>query len=306
MLHICEVESPSMIEQNVGRVISRFGAELILETKDSGHIRCTTRRKLEHVACGDFVRWQHETQGNASVLDILPRKNVLSRPDFRGRMRAVAANVDLLLLVSSWRPAPNWEMLDRYLVAAHQLPTEVLIIMNKADLRTQYSNAAQEAALAEYTTVGYRVVHADAKSGEGIAEIQKALGAATAVLAGQSGVGKSSLVAQLLPEQDIRIGDIGDTGEGRHTTTVATLYPLADGALIDSPGVRDFALPPLDLAQLQLGYPEFDTIGNGCKFNNCTHNHEPGCGVKAAVANRDLPPQRYQRYLTQLASQKIN
>ena len=295
-----------MIDHDVGRVVSRFGAELILETQNDGNIRCTTRRKLEHVACGDFVRWQKEVQGNASVLDILPRKNVLSRPDFRGKMRAVAANVDLLLLVSSWRPAPNWEMLDRYLVAAQQLPADVLIIMNKADLRSQCTTVEQEAALEEYIAVGYSVIHADAKSGAGITQIRQSIGNSVAVLAGQSGVGKSSLVAQLLPEQDIRVGEIGGTGEGRHTTTVATLYPIDDGALIDSPGVRDFALPPLNLAQLQAGYPEFAQIENGCKFNNCTHQHEPGCGVKTAIANQELPPQRYQRYLTQLASQTIN
>lgn len=292
-----------MIDHDVGRVISRFGAELILKTQDNTNIRCTTRRKLEHVACGDFVRWQKEAQGNASVLEIMPRKNVLSRPDFRGKMRAAAANVDLLLLVSSWRPAPNWEMLDRYLVAAEQLPADVLIIMNKADLRAECANAEQEAALEEYIAIGYPVVHADANSGAGIAQIRAAIGSSTAVLAGQSGVGKSSLVAQLLPEQDIRVGEIGGTGEGKHTTTVATLYPVEDGALIDSPGVRDFALPPLDLAQLQAGYPEFSQTESGCKFNNCTHKHEPGCGVKAALANQELPPLRYQRYLTQLAKQ---
>ncbi len=295
-----------MIDHDVGRVISRFGAELILETKLNGNIRCTTRRKLEHVACGDFVRWQKETQGNASVLDILPRKNVLSRPDFRGKMRAVAANVHLLLLVSSWRPAPNWEMLDRYLIAAEQLPAEVLIIMNKADLRIQCAAPSQETALEEYVAIGYPVIHVDAKSGAGIAQIRQAIGNSVAVLAGQSGVGKSSLVAQLLPEQSIRVGEIGGTGEGKHTTTVATLYPIDDGALIDSPGVRDFALPPLNLAQLQAGYPEFAQLESGCKFNNCTHKHEPGCGVKTAIANQELPPQRYQRYLTQLASQTIN
>lgn len=295
-----------MIDHDIGRVISRFGAELILETQNDGNIRCTTRRKLEHVACGDFVRWQKEAQGNASVLEIMPRTNVLSRPDFRGKMRSVAANVDLLLLVSSWLPAPNWEMLDRYLVAAKQLPADVLIIMNKADLRAECATPEQEAALEEYSAIGYPVVHANADNGAGIDAIQQAIGSATAVLAGQSGVGKSSLVAQLLPEQDVRVGAIGGTGEGRHTTTVATLYPIGDGALIDSPGVRDFALPPLDLQQLQSGYPEFAQLESGCKFNNCTHQHEPGCGVKAAVANQELPPQRYQRYLTQLASQTIN
>ena len=126
-----------MVERNndIGRVISRFGAELILATQDGEHIRCTTRRKLDNAASGDYVRWQKEAQGNAVVTAIEPRKNVLSRPDFRGKIRVIAANIDVLIVVSSWRPQPSWEMLDRYLVAAEQLPAEVIIVMNKADLR---------------------------------------------------------------------------------------------------------------------------------------------------------------------------
>ena len=298
-----------MIENshNIGRVISRFGAELIIATEKGEHLRCTARRKLEHVACGDYVEWQQEAQGNASVTAIRPRENVLSRPDFRGRLRAVAANIDLLIIVSSWRPEPNWEMLDRYLVAVRQLPAEALIVMNKSDLRGEYATQEDEACLEEYSRIGYQVVHANAKTGQGIDEIRGALGDKTAILAGQSGVGKSSLIACLLPEESIRIGSIADTGEGRHTTTVAKLYPIiGKGALIDSPGVRDFALPPLNPAELQSGYPEFAAFEGLCKFNNCSHRHEPGCAIKAAVHSNDLPPRRYQRYLNLLTRQLNN
>ncbi|CAA6810601.1 MAG: Ribosome small subunit-stimulated GTPase EngC [uncultured Thiotrichaceae bacterium] len=289
--------------QDIGRVISRFGAELILATYNGEHIRCTTRRKLDNVASGDYVRWQKEAQGNAVVTAIEPRKNVLSRPDFRGKIRVIAANIDVLIVVSSWRPEPSWEMLDRYLVAAEQLPAEVIIVMNKADLRGEYSAAADDVYLEEYSRIGYQVIHTDTKTGQGIAEISDALGEKTAILAGQSGVGKSSLIACLLPEQSIRVGEIGDTGEGRHTTTVATLYRLAGGSLIDSPGVRDFALPPLNPSELQSGYPEFAEFAGMCKFNNCTHQHEPGCVIKSAVKSNDLPPHRYQRYLNLLTRQ---
>lgn len=289
--------------QDIGRVISRFGAELIVATHDGEHIRCTTRRKLDNVTCGDYVRWQKEKQGNAVVTAVEPRKNFLSRPDFRGKIRVIAANIDVLIVVSSWLPEPDWEMLDRYLIAAEQLPAEVIIVMNKADLRSEYGTATDDACLEEYSRIGYRVIHTDTQTGQGIAEIGAALGDKTAILAGQSGVGKSSLVACLLPEQSIRVGEIGDTGEGRHTTTVATLYRLAGGALIDSPGVRDFALPPLGPVELQSGYPEFADFAGKCKFNNCTHQHEPGCVIKSAVNSNDLPPHRYQRYLNLLARQ---
>ncbi|WP_020393604.1 ribosome small subunit-dependent GTPase A [Thiolinea disciformis] len=300
--------NPSVSDQQLtGRVITRFGAELILETAQGETIRATTRRKLEHIACGDYVAWQTESQGNASVIDILPRQNVLLRPDMRGKPRAVAANIDVLLVVSSWRPAPNWEMLDRYLIAARHLPTDVIIIMNKADLRAAYSSAEQEAALAEYEQVGYPVYPVQAKTGQGLSALRQAIKGKTAIFAGQSGVGKSSLVSALVPELDLKIGAIADTGEGRHTTTVASLYHLPEGgALIDSPGVRDFPLLPLSVLDLQAGYPEFQAFMGMCRFNNCTHHHEPGCAIKAAIASHDLPPQRYQRYLTLLAGQNNN
>ena len=293
--------------QDIGRVITRYGAELILETQSGEQIRCTTRRKLEHIACGDYVRWQLEAQGNASVLAILPRQNVLERPDFRGKLRPVAANLDIILVVSSWRPEPNWEMLDRYLVTAQLLPAQVLIVFNKADLRDTYSNPEHEACLREYLNIGYQVVHVQAHERLGLELLEEAIQGKTAIFAGQSGVGKSSIIRQLVPETDIRIGEIADTGEGRHTTTVSSLYHLpGQAALIDSPGVRDFPLPKLTPHQLQLGYPEFVRFAGQCRFNNCTHQHEPGCAIKSALTAGEIPPRRYQRYLTLLKSQSNN
>ncbi|MFN3785422.1 MAG: ribosome small subunit-dependent GTPase A [Thiothrix sp.] len=286
-----------------GQVIARFGAECLTETSQGTLLRCTTRRKLEHLACGDYVQWEHQAQGNAAITAILPRRNVLERPDLRGKPRPVAANIDVLLVVASWQPPPVWETLDRYLIAAQRLPAEVLLVMNKADLRRQYSTPAAEACLAEYEQIGYRVLHIAAEQAQGIDALLPAIGERTAIVVGQSGVGKSSLAAQLLPQSDIRIGTLAETGEGRHTTTAATLYHLPQGGhLIDSPGVRDFGLIGLDFATLEAGFPEFRPFLGACRFNNCTHNHEPGCAVKAAYQAGKLPPQRFARYLTLLAN----
>ncbi len=294
---------------DVGRVITRYGAELVLENDQGEHIRCTTRRKLEHVACGDYVRWQREAQGNASVIEILPRKNALSRPDIRGKLRTVAANIDVLLIVNSWRPAPNWELLDRYLITAHSLSADPLIIFNKSDLRSQYADTEHLACLEEYQRLGYVVLHTQASGVDyqDIAAICRYVAGRTAILVGQSGVGKSSLLHKLLPKKGIRVGAIADTGEGRHTTTVANLYHLpACGTLIDSPGVRDFALGSLTVPELQAGHPEFEPFMGLCRFNNCTHHHEPGCAVKAAVLSAKVPQRRYERYLGLLKSQINN
>jgi ribosome biogenesis GTPase len=287
----------------VGQVITRFGAELLVETGHATLMRCTARRKLEHVACGDHVQWERQAQGNAAVTRILPRKNVLERPDFRGKPRAIAANIDLLVVVTSWQPAPVWEMLDRYLIAARRLQTDVLLVMNKADLRASHAAAEAEACLEEYQQIGYPVLHVSADQQQGVASILDAIQGRTAIVVGQSGVGKSSIAAQLLPHEDIRIGDIADTGEGRHTTTSATLYRLpSGGSLIDSPGVRDFGLSGLDFATLQAGFPEFSPFLGECRFNNCTHNHEPGCAIKAAAQAGKLPARRFARYLGLLGS----
>jgi len=293
-------------QTGIGRVVTRFGADLLVEAESAGFaapFRCTTRRKLDQVACGDRVQWERQAQGNAAVTGILPRKNVLERPDFRGKARPIAANIDLLVVVSCWRPSPAWEMLDRYLIAARRLPAEALIVMNKADLRARHASAEDEACLAELAKIGYTVLHVAANARQGIGDILTAIQGKTAIVVGQSGVGKSSIANQLLPEAEIRVGEISDNGEGRHTTVSTTLYHLpGGGTLIDSPGVRDFGLTDLKAIDLQVGFPEFQPYLGECRFNNCTHNHEPGCAVKAALAAGELPPRRYQRYLNLLRS----
>lgn len=286
-----------------GQIITRFGADFLVETANAELLRCTARRKLDHLACGDYVEWERQPQGNAAITALLPRRNVLERPDARGKLRPLAANIDLLIVVASWQPAPVWETLDRYLIAANRLPAEVLLVFNKADLRSSHASAEAESCLAEYQRIGIPILHVSAHQQQGGSSILDAIRGRTAIMVGQSGVGKSSLARQLLPDTDIRIGSISDTGEGRHTTTSATLYRLpSGGSLIDSPGVRDFGLTGVDVATLETGFPEFRPFLGGCRFHNCTHNHEPNCAIKAAVAAGQLPPRRFARYLSLLAN----
>ncbi len=292
----------SSLPAGIGQVITRFGAELLVESTDSDLLRCTARRKLDHIACGDHVQWEQQAQGNAAVTRILPRKNVLERPDFRGKPRAIAANIDLLVVVASWQPAPVWEMIDRYLVAAHRLSADMLLVMNKSDLRTAQTTDEHEASLQEFQQISLPILHVSAEQHEGIEQILNAIGNRTAIVVGQSGVGKSSIANCLLPDADIRVGTIAETGEGRHTTTSATLYHLpSGGSLIDSPGVRDFGLTGLDFTALIDGFPEFTPFLGECRFHNCTHNHEPGCAIKAAVNAGQIPARRFSRYLGLLA-----
>ena len=291
-----------MTNTTTGRVITRFGAELIAQTDEGETLRCTAKRKFEQIACGDYVTIEIAEHGISRVVAIAPRHNALTRPDFRGKIRTIAANIDQVIIILSWLPEPFWGLVDRYLIAASLLNTEAILVINKSDLASQYATNKSLEALQEYQKIGYTLIETEAVDQEhnrGISNLQQALNNNTNILVGQSGVGKSSLAQLLLTDVDIRVGDISNSGEGQHTTTTTTLYTLPSGGfLIDSPGVRDYTLPPDISAQdLKSGYREFADYSQHCKFNNCTHNHEPQCKVRDAYEAGDIPPKRYKRYI---------
>ena len=288
-----------------GRVITRFGAELLVENpdKDSDQtpIRCTAKRKFDSIVCGDFISWHHNLHGNASVDDLLPRNNALTRPGYRGRPRTIAANIDLLVVVNSWLPETSWNLVDRYLIAAEQLNAEAVIVMNKSDLAQTQATDEDWAAMKAYQAIGYPVLEMNAMTGEGIAELSKLMQNKTSIFSGRSGVGKSSIANKILPESDILTGLISGSGEGKHTTTTATLYDLENsGYLIDSPGVRDYALGDISEADLAEGYIEFVQYQDACRFHNCTHDHEPKCAIRNAVDENKINKDRYLRYIDAL------
>jgi ribosome biogenesis GTPase / thiamine phosphate phosphatase len=278
-----------------GRVLTRFGAELIIEDEHGSRHRCTTRRRLQDAVCGDRVCWKPGDTGNPVVTEILPRRNLLKRLDPRGQIRPVAANIDKVVLVCARRPLPQWPLVDRYLVAIEALEAAAVLVINKADL----DEGAESRNVALYRRLGYPVIRTSVTTGQGLDELRGHLKDATSVLVGQSGVGKSSLIQALLPGEELRIGDLSEaTGEGRHTTTAARLYHLPGGGhLIDSPGVRDFSPPPLEPDALAHGFVEFRPHLGHCRFHNCVHDQEPGCAIKAAVDSGQITKERYGSYL---------
>jgi len=294
---------------NTGRVITRFGAELLVENPDKTSnkecdqtpIRCTAKRKFDSIVCGDFITWHHNLHGNASVDDLLPRTNALTRPGYRGRLRTIAANIDLLVVVNSWLPETSWNLVDRYLIAAEQLNAEAVVVMNKSDLAKAHATEEDWAAMKAYEEIGYPVLEMNAMTGEGVAELSQLMQNKTSIFSGRSGVGKSSIANIILPELDILTGLISGSGEGKHTTTTATLYDLENnGYLIDSPGVRDYALGDISSAELAEGYIEFLQFQNSCRFHNCTHDHEPKCAIRTAVDENKINKDRYLRYIDAL------
>ncbi|MBI5517082.1 MAG: ribosome small subunit-dependent GTPase A [Deltaproteobacteria bacterium] len=264
------------------------------------------RPPLEPVTVGDQV-WLGDPATAPRVLAIQPRRTVLSRPDPHdpGRELLIAANVDVVVVVLAVKNPPfHPRLLDRYLVAAGRGGAEAVVCLNKLDLATADERLALADTLGEYAQAGISVHPCSAETGEGLEAIRERITGRVCVFAGHSGVGKSSLVAALLPESGARVGAVSPAhGKGRHTTTGSELYALADGTrVIDTPGVRSFGLWAVDARALGWYFPDFDAHRGGCRFSDCTHSHEPRCGVREAARAGALSAARYDTYLRILAS----
>ncbi len=282
-----------------GRVVIRHGATLGVEASDGEVYQCQTRQNIGHPVCGDRVVWQKIDQTSGVVTALLPRVSVLSRPDFSGQDKPLAANISQLVVVLAPRPEPSGYLLDQYLVAAETIGVAPLIAINKIDLLQDNDKSGFLQKFAHYQQLAYPLVEVSAKLGQGMDSLVEKLKDETSILVGQSGVGKSSLIKTLLPTMEIETGKLSQaTGLGRHTTSAATCYHLPQGGrLIDSPGVRSFRLAHLSITQLENGYPELRDYLGHCRFHNCSHEHEPGCAVRQAEAEGKLNPQRLQNYL---------
>lgn len=295
-----------------GLVISHHGAALQIETPDGRLIRCTSRRKIDALVCGDRVRWQPEPAGEGVIVAVEPRRTLLVRPDARGQLKPMAANVDQLLVVAAPRRPTLHEpektatamqlideqLIDRYLVAAVLLGIEAMIVINKMDLFTAEGLAEAEQLACMYREIGYRVLFTAAKLGTGLTPLREALKNKVSVVSGQSGVGKSSLVNALQPGGEVKIGEVAaGSGAGRHTTTTAVLYHLKSGGdLIDSPGVRDFSLWKVSARELAQGFVEFAEHARHCRFGDCSHGSEPGCAVERAAQEGHIHLRRLASY----------
>lgn len=310
------------------RVISHHGRQLFAETESLERVKCKIRQNLGDIACGDYIVIQQETdpgglQQNV-VVAIKERSNMLVKTGFAGAIKPVAANIDQVVIVTSLKPKPNPYLIDRYLAATENLPSKALIIINKIDLldgiEQEQESKKQESEkqasekpeskkhelqklvddlTALYQSIGYRVICASMEKNIGIAEISEALGSATSILVGLSGVGKSSIVKKILPLEEIKIGETSTaTGEGKHTTTVSAFYHLDnDGIIIDSPGVRDFTPSSDSIEEITNGFIDVRKFNGACKFTNCSHTNEPGCAMKQAVSDGHLNTLRFKNYL---------
>ncbi len=282
-----------------GTVVTRYSnqADIMSELiPDSPLRRCYFRSHLESLVTGDRVIWR-DGNPNGVVSAVLPRTSQLERPDNRGNIRTVVANIDYILIVVAPEPEPYGELIDRYLVASEHHQISPIIILNKSDLDTE--RVSQVATmLASYKDLSYPVVTVSAKTGEGIDQLSTLLTHRTSVFVGQSGVGKSSIINTLCPPAQATTARLSTAKtKGRHTTTTADLYLLpGGGSIIDSPGIREFGLIHLDQQQLARGFIEFRAFLGRCRFRNCSHKDDPDCALRNACEEGEILVRRFESY----------
>jgi ribosome biogenesis GTPase len=252
------------------------------------------------VAAGDRVLVQPLEPGHGVIETVLPRRSALARPDpfYAHLKQIIAANVDQVLIVASWREPHLWlGLIDQYLIAAIRNNLSATICLNKMDLAADCREAEQ--LLQPYAELGYPLLFTSAISGRGLTDLKKVLQDQTTVLSGMSGVGKSTLITAVDPTLDLKTNPVSQWHfEGRHTTTQSILLPLNGGGyVVDTPGLRDLGLGGLFAEELIAYYPDIAEPAGACRFRDCTHSHEPGCAVKAAVAGGELADWRLDNYV---------
>lgn len=272
-------------------------------------------REIDHVdpiAIGDVVRILAATDETGVIQEILPRRNRLSRktavpmPGAHAFEQVIVANIDQVVPVfAAANPPPRWNMLDRYLVAAEALNLPALICITKFDLVQDVAGVIDEEIMNEirgYQKIGYRVIQVSAYSGQGLDELKRELHDRISVFVGKSGVGKSSLLNTIQPGLGLKVKEVSRvTGKGRHTTSHLEMFPLQveglKGAVVDTPGTREFGLWDIEEDDLALFFPEMRPYVGRCRFGlDCQHNEEPGCAIRKAVTAGDISPRRYQSF----------
>ena len=276
-------------------VVASYSRRMRLLLPDSRQVDARIKGKRLKPVCGDYVEAEPITgESDWLITAICERRNRLTRPNLRGKVEVLAANIDRLLVVVAPTPEPDWSIVDRYLCAAELIGAAAAVVFNKIDLPC---TSGVNEVLEDYARIGYPTVRCSAKTGGNIEAVARLLQDGVSIIVGQSGVGKSRLINRLLDDDRQRVAAVSQkSGEGRHTTVNSALLNLpGGGAVIDSPGVRDYA-PALQPDEVVVGFREIANFAHDCRFANCRHLREPGCAVKDAVATGAISKRRYDSY----------
>ena len=283
----------------------------LIDCKLKGNFRLKGIRSTSPVAVGDFVQIVTNAEGTAMITAIDDRKNYIIRksPNLSKQSQIIAANLDqAFLLVTIKYPETSTIFIDRFLAGAEAYRIPVVLVFNKTDLLNEEEHHYQQMMMDLYETIGYHCVEISAETGQGMEVIDALLAQKVTLLSGNSGVGKSTLINVLIPHAEQRTAEISDAhGTGIHTTTFSEMIALPHGGyVIDTPGIKGFGTFDIEPEELTSYFKEIFAFSKDCKFNNCTHTHEPGCAVRTAVENHYISESRYQSYLSMLDDKEEN
>lgn len=293
-------------------VIRNTGSQYTVMTDDNREVNCKIKgrfrlkgiRTTNPVAVGDRVVISEGADGAAYIVEIKPRKNYIIRraSNLSKEAHIIAANLDqALLIVTLTHPVTSTTFIDRFLSTAEAYRIPSVIVINKTDLLAdEESHELLDAVTYLYESIGYKVIHTSALEKTGIEEVRKTLSDKTTLLSGNSGVGKSSLINEIIPGLDLRTAEISQTHlTGMHTTTFSEMFPLPGGGyIIDTPGVKGFGTIDYDKYEVAHFFPEIFAASDNCRYGNCTHTHEPGCAVRQALDDNLIAQSRYASYLS--------
>lgn len=283
----------------------------VVECKIKGNFRLKGIRSTNPVAVGDNVEIALNSEGTAFITHIEERRNYIIRKsqNLSKQSHILAANVDqAFLIVTVNYPQTSTTFIDRFLASAEAYSVPVVLVFNKCDILSDDERHYQQSMIHLYETIGYECREVSATTGEGIDGLHALLKGKITLLSGNSGVGKSTLINQILPEANLRTAEISDAhNTGMHTTTFSEMLELPEGGyIIDTPGIKGFGTFNMEPEELTSYFPEIFHFSKGCKFSNCTHTHEPGCAVLKAIDDHYIAQSRYQSYLNMLEDKDEN